>query len=703
VDTIISRTDRDGIAILTWDDPGRRVNVKSRQAIATLAGHVEAVLADERIGGYVIASGKPDFVAGGDIEDLRRCATPADAAALLAPVRQLLRRMETGGKPAVAALRGNALGGGLELALACHARVAADLPETCLGLPEVTLGLMPGAGGTQRLPRLIGLKAAMPMILDGKPVSARQALELGLVDQVVPEERLLAAACALAGSGLAPVQRWERPAHAAEFDPQSAAGRRLFALQWPKTKARLGEADIAPEAILMALHHGLERGLEAGLAIEARHFDRLASSDAARNTIRTGFVGMNAARRIAARPAGVAVREFRRAAVIGAGLMGCGIAYSLAASGLDVLLVDRDEDRTGQGVAAIGRIAGRQLAAGRIDTTARDAILARLTPAPMQALADLDVVVEAVFEDEAAKAGVLAAASGALRPRGLVASNTSTLPISRLARHCARPADFLGLHFFAPVERIELVEVIRGGETSEATLAGALDLVKRLRKIPVVVGDGPGFFTSRVIGAYTGEALTMLAEGVDPAVVDNVALAFGMPVGPLHMADLTGIPVLTMIFASLAANEAGMAGLRADEALAALGARGRTGKAAGGIYDHGPDGVARWPGLAEAFPARQTPLPREIIRRRLAYAQSIEAVRALEEKVIAAALDGDIAARLGWRYPLAHGGVFAFVDSVGARRFVAESRELAAAFGRRFDPPATLVRLAERDERFHPL
>lgn len=700
---IITRTDRDDIAILTWDDPDRPLNVKSSAAIASLSRQVEDVLSDDAVTGYVIVSGKADFVAGGDISELQRCKTPTQVAALLAPVRVLLKRIETGGKPAVAAIQGNALGGGLELALACHARVAAASRRTKLGLPEVTLGLMPGAGGTQRLPRLVGLKQAMQMILDGKPVSAEDALALGLVDRLAQEGDLLDAACASIREGLEPVQKWDRPGHGVDFDPQSPSGRRLFFVQWPRQKSRLGEADIAQDAILMALHHGLERRLDAGLAIEARHFDRLASSHSAHNIIRTGFVGMNEARRIRGRPASVETREFRQAAVVGAGLMGCGIAYSLAASGLDVTVIDQDEERAREGLASIRRIADRQEGAGRIDASERAAILARLAPAPVGAdLVDIDVVVEAVFENEPLKGGVLKTAALSLRPGTLIASNTSTIPISRLAGNLDRPEDFLGLHFFAPVERIQLVEVVRGARTSQETLAAALDLVKLMRKIPVVVGDGPGFFTSRVLGAYTGEALTMLAEGVDPVVVDNVARDFGMPMGPLHMADLTGIPVLRMIFDSLTENAAGMAGLRAHEALAALDERGRTGKAAGGIYDHGPDGLARWAGLAGLFAQTPDPVSRDVIRRRLAYVQSLEAVRAMDEQVISEPLDGDIASRLGWRYPLAHGGVFALIDTVDVARFVDECRELASSFGARFEPPSRLVEMAARGDSFHP-
>ena len=701
---IISRVDRDGVAVLVWDDPDRPVNVKSAKAIAELSDMIDAVLADDAVKGYVIASGKSDFIAGGDIEELRRCSKPSDVDALLNPVRALLARIENGGKPAVAAIRGNALGGGLELALACHGRVAVDTAATKFGQPEVTLGLMPGSGGTQRLPRLIGLKQAMQMILTGRAISAGDALAFGLVDQLTDEDGLIDAACALIADGISHEQRWTRRDYDVDYDPQSAASRRLFAMQWPVTKARLAEADIAQDAILMALHHGLERQLDAGLIIEARHFARIASSDAAHNTIRTGFIGMNELRRIPARPAGCDSRSYGSTAVVGAGLMGCGIAYCLAQSGLAVKLIDRDEESAVKGRETILRIAERQQKTGRLSEAGRDAILAKIEPVgPDASLADIDAIIEAVFEDKAVKSEVLQRVSASLKPGALIASNTSTLPISRLAESLAKPDDFLGLHFFAPVERIDLVEVVRGEKTSDRTLAAALDLVKLMRKLPVVVEDGPGFFTSRVLGSYTGEALTMLAEGVDPVLVDNVALAFGMPLGPLHMADLTGIPVLTMIFDSLKANEKSMVGLRADEALTALKDRGRIGKSTGGIYDHSKDGIARWSGLEAVFPSNRAPVSAETIRMRLACAQSLEAVRALEAGVLRAPIDGDVAARLGWRYPLAHGGVFAFIDTMGADQFVAASRDLASDYGSRFDPPALLIGMAERGETFHSL
>lgn len=699
---IITRVDRDGVAVLVWDDPDRPVNVKSAKAIAALGDMIDAVLADDAVKGYVIASGKSDFIAGGDIEELRQCSKPSEVDALLNPVRALLAKIENGGKSAVAAIRGNALGGGLELALACHGRVAVDTATTKFGQPEITLGLMPGAGGTQRLPRLVGLKQAMQMILTGRAITAGDALAFGLVDQLTDEDGLIDAACALIADGLSPEQWWSRRDHDVDYDPQSAAGRRLFAMQWPVTKARLGEADIAQDAILMSLHHGLERRLDAGLLIEARHFARVASSHAAHNTIRTGFIGMNELRRIPARPAGCDTRSFGRTAVVGAGLMGCGIAYCLAQSGLAVRLIDRDKESAAKGKETILRIAERQQKAGRLSEAGRDAILAKIEPVgPDASLADIDAVIEAVFEDKAVKSEVLQRVSASLKPGALIASNTSTLPNSGLAESLARPDDFLGLHFFAPVERIDLVEVVRGEKTSDRTLAAALDLVKLMRKLPVVVEDGPGFFTSRVLGSYTGEALTMLAEGVDPVLVDNVALAFGMPLGPLHMADLTGIPVLTMIFDSLRANKKSMVGLRAKEALTALKDRGRIGKSTGGIYDHSKDGIARWSGLEALFPTNQAPVSADTIRMRLACAQSLEAVRALEAGVLRAPIDGDVAARLGWRYPLAHGGVFAFIDTMGAENFVAACRKLSTDYGARFDPPALLVGMAERGETFH--
>lgn len=701
---IISRRDEDGVAILVWDDPDQTVNVKSAAAIGELSRLVADVLADDSVVGYVIASGKAGFVAGGDLDELRRCVSPEEVLALLRPVGAVLRQIETGRKPAVAAIGGPALGGGLELALACHRRVGSRTPKTLLGLPEITLGLMPGAGGTQRLPRLIGLERALPMMLEGKPADAEKALEYGLLDRLVDTDALLAAAAEMARSRIAPVQPWDVAGHQRTFDPQSPSGRRLFASTWPRVKQRCSEADIAADAIMMAVHHGLQRELDAGLAIEARHFARVASSPAARNVIRTSFYGFNEARRVQAHPKDAATGMMRAVAVVGAGLMGSGIGYAAAQAGLDVALLDRDEASARAGLASIERSTERAVASGRLSEDGRRQLLARITPGVVgDDLTHVDAVVEAVFEVETVKAEALRAISARTRPGIAIASNTSTIPISLLARHCARPSEFLGLHFFAPVDRMELVETIRGQETSPATLALALGLVRRMRKIPIVVGDGPGFFTSRVIAAYTGEALTLLAEGVNPVTVDGVALAFGMPIGPLAMADLTGIPVLTHIFASLRGGGKGGAGSRADEVLGKLASAGRTGKSQGGIYDRGVAGPSLWSGLTALFERAAASPPNEDIRRRLVFAQVLEAVRALEEGIVSSPIDGDIGSVLGWRFPLAYGGVFGFVDTLGAAMFVDQCRDLASRYGERFTPPALLVDMAARRQRFHAL
>ncbi|GAA5232614.1 3-hydroxyacyl-CoA dehydrogenase [Verticiella sediminum] len=699
-------TDAEGVAYIVWNNPDGPVNIKNAASMAAFVAAVDRAIADPAVKGAVIGSAKRDFLAGGDIDAVYAARTPQAAIANVREVGACLRRMERSGKPFVAALNGSALGGGLEVALACHHRVAAEDARLRLGLPESTLGLIPGAGGTQRLPRLIGIKAATRMMQDGKPVDVAAARALGLVDAVVPAENLLEAARRWVLEHPEARQPWDvKGFRYRDFEPQSREGRWFFFYAWPALRRKSPPEDLAPGALLHVLAQGLERGIDAGLAIESRYFGLVAASPSAKNRIRTQFIAAGAARKQTRRPAGEPAFEPRRVGVVGAGLMGGGIALVCARAGLETVLIDADDEAAARGKARIAKTLDGALQRGLMDANSRDEILQRIHPgADMAALAGCELVVEAVVESAGIKGEVFARIAQAAGPQAIIASNTSTLSITSLAAPLADPGRFIGLHFFAPVDRMALVEVILGRDTSPRTHAQALDFLKRLGKTPIVVNDGPGFYTSRVVGAYTREALTMLHEGVSPALIDNAALAAGMPIGPLAMADLTSYDLLADIIGSLAREGRGtaresMPALRAAQRLVAAGRVGR--KGAGGVYDYPGSGKALWPGLDGLFPPLKEQPAVEAVVQRLLHVQSLETLHAMDEGITQDPLEIDLASVLGWSYPAWRGGVLAHVDDVGLAEFVRQCEGLAARHGERFVPPPSLRERAAAGATFH--
>lgn len=696
----------DGIAQIIWNNPNSPVNIKNAEARAAFVKAVDAAVSDATVTGIVISSAKRDFLAGGDIDEIYSAASPEAVIANVRDIGACLRRMERSGKPVVAALNGSALGGGLELALACHHRIAADDSRLRIGLPESTLGLIPGAGGTQRLPRLIGIAAASKLMLDGKAVNVHEAKSLGIVDAIVAADELIEAARAWALSHPSAVQPWDAKGFRyRDFDPQSREGRWFFFYGWPKLRGKSPAGDLAPGALLHVLAQGLERGIDAGLEIEARYFGIVAASPSAKNRIRTGFMAANAARKLARRPVGEATFEPRRVGVIGAGLMGAGVALVCARAGLQTVLIDTTDEAAQRGKARIAKTFDGAVERKLMTPEARDAALVRLEAGnDMAALAGCELVVEAVVESAEVKSEVFRKIGEAAGPQVLIASNTSSLSINALAKGLEQPANFIGLHFFAPVDRMQLVEVILGAETSPRTHAHALDFVKLLGKTAVVVNDGPGFYTSRVVAAYTREALTMLDEGVSPALIDNAAFIAGMPIGPLAMADLTSYDLLTDILSSLQREGRGTA-CESDKALSAakklvkVARVGRKGQ--GGVYDYPESGKVLWAGLNEVFPPlRQQPEVDEVVQR-LMHVQSLETIHAIDEGIAEDAMEIDLASVLGWSYPAWRGGVLAHVDDTGLKEFVGQCDVLAERHGRRFLSPDSLRRRAETGETFH--
>lgn len=695
--------DADGIVTLTIHVADRPMNVLNHASIAAFDAAVKKAIADPAATGVIVTSSRPEFVAGGDLDLIRNIKTAEESFAAGGPFSQTLRALETSGKPFVAAINGTALGGGLEICLACHRRIVADDPRIQLGVPEVTLGLLPGAGGTQRLPRMIGIKAALPYLLEGRKADPAKALEAGIVDEVVPAAQLLerARAWLLADGAKAVVKPWDSknfkfPGGA----PQSAGPTQVFFAASGALLAKTQGLYPAPEAILACVYDGCQVDIDTGLRIEQRQFARLATSQATKNMIRTLFYDMGEANRLAGRPKDVPVRKFNKVAVLGAGMMGAGLAHVSALAGLDVVLLDTTLESAEKGKAYGAKILDAQVAKGRLAQDKRDATLARVKATTDYAeLASCDMVIEAVFEDRGVKAEVTRRAEAAMSADAVFASNTSTLPITGLAAVSSRPAQFVGLHFFSPVEKMPLVEVIRGAQTSEATIAHALDFVKRIRKTPIVVNDCPAFYANRAFGMYPYEAMTLLGEGVNPALIENAGRMTGMPMPPLALIDEFSVELLYKALKQARIDQGVAYRAQPQDAVmeVMVDKLGRLGRKVGqGFYEYPAAGGKRlWPGLAEHFPLAAEQPTLDEVRDRLMYAQSLEAARCVAEGVVSGR-DADVGSLLGWGFPSVLGGVLGQIDTVGPARFVAACDAMASRHGDRFAVPTALRELAAR-------
>lgn len=701
--------DDDGIATLSWNLPARSQNVLNGESCEAFFAAAARALQDAAVKGMLVTSAKPDFIAGGDLEWLQASDSAETLFARTCELHRALRALETGGKPVAIAMPGSALGGGLEIALAGHYRVAADNPKARFGLPEVTLGLLPGGGGTQRLPRLVGVQASLPLLLEGKRLKAADALAAGILHAVVPAGEEIAAARAwlLDASRRTATQPWDAkgfriPGGALTHPSVQQVFMAANALARQKTYGNYP----AVASILSCVYEGLLTDLDTGLKTEARYFVKAVLSPEAKAMIRTLFFGMNEANKLAARPAGVPTQRYRKVGVLGAGMMGAGIAYVSAKAGLDVVLIDTGEEAAARGKDYSRKLVDKQVQRGRLAREKADALLAKIVPTTDFARLDgAQLVIEAVFEDRAIKADVTRRSEAVLAPDALFASNTSTLPITGLAQASARPANFIGLHFFSPVDKMPLVEVIVGRDTSEATLARALDYVKTIGMTPIVVNDSRGFYTSRVFSTYVLEGLAMLAEGVAPALIENAGLLAGMPVGPLALTDEVSSELIHKITRQTRADLGDAYVARPGEDVAArMVELGRLGRKAGlGYYDYPASGgkKALWPGLAQEFPlAAEQPDVAALIER-LVTVQAVEAARCLEERVLTTARDADVGAILGWGFPAFRGGPASYIHGVGVDAFVATCDRLAARHGARFAAPALLREMAAQGRSFY--
>jgi 3-hydroxyacyl-CoA dehydrogenase/enoyl-CoA hydratase/3-hydroxybutyryl-CoA epimerase len=704
--------DGDGVALLSIDVADRPMNVLTPGFRRDLAECVERVASDPAIRGAVVASAKSSFMAGADIKDMvgafDRGISAAEGAVLSSELNRLLRRLETCGKPFAAAVNGVALGGGFELALACHYRVMSDEPKAGVGFPEVTIGLLPGAGGTQRTPRLIGVADALRLVSEGKPLGAREALKKGLVNEVAPVAELIDRARAWILKGGEAVQPWDRkgfrvpggggmstPGAAQAFMVGTALAARATNRNYP-----------AAIAILACIYEGTQLPIDAALAVESKYFGSLLAGPVARNLMRTMFVNKGAADKLARRPEGPPKSRVGKLGMLGSGMMGAGIAHVSAVAGMQVVLIDSSLELAEKGKDHARQLLAKEVARGKRTQDAADAILARIHPTvDYQDLAGCELVIEAVFENRGIKADVTGRAEAVIAADAVFASNTSTLPITGLAQASKRPAQFIGIHFFSPVEKMPLVEVIVGKKTSDATLARALDYVAQLRKTPIVVNDSRGFYTSRCFGTFVDEGIAMLQEGVNPALIENGAKLAGMPVGPLAVADEVTIDLHWKIIRQTEQD----LGRRYSKPVVYDTVRRfveelkRPGRRFGaGFYDYPKDAKKHlWPGLAEVFPRAAVQPSVEEVRKRLLCIQALEAARCLEEGVVTTAAEADLGSILGWGFPAWTGGTLSYIDTVGIAEFVAECERLARRHGKRFRPSKWLRARAASGEAFH--
>lgn len=701
--------DADGICTLVLDLPGEKMNVLG----ATLSDAFEAALrramSDDAVKGVVITSGKDTFVAGGDLKmigggvDVASMA-PAEVAHLFASLSRLLRWMETAGKPTACALNGLALGGGMEIALACHYRVVADDPRIMLGLPESQVGLLPGGGGTQRLPRLIGLAASLPLLLQGKNLSPQAALKAGVVHAVVPAGELIEAAKKWLLEVGDPVQPWDKKGFKVPGggDTLTPMFRNIFIGLNATTRANTFGNMPGPEKIAACLYEGLQLPMDKALGVESKYFAQLMIDPVARNLIRTMFIHKGKAESLAARPAGVDKVKCTRVGVVGAGTMGAGIAFSTAKAGIDVVLIDRDIAAAEKGKAYAAKRLARDLEKGRTTQEKIDKLLARIHPSVDYAdLADTQLVIETVFEDRGVKKDVIGKIAAAIPAGTVIASNTSALPITSLAEYAPDQARFIGMHFFSPVERMPLVEIIKGKKSDDTSWATALDFVSAIRKTPITVNDGPGFFTTRFIGSFVTASLDMVESGVKPALIENGARMVGMPMGALTISDSIGIDVSYHAGKSQM-EERGETELRFG-VIGKLYDAGRFGMKNGkGFFDWGENGEKKlWSGFSELYPALPQQPDVEEVKKRILYAQLAEGARAFAEGVLVDVIDGDLGATLGVGFPAYLGGPFAAMDTLGLSNVIAECDRLAGFYGDLYAIPQFIRDMAAKGQTFH--
>ncbi|MFT4566438.1 MAG: 3-hydroxyacyl-CoA dehydrogenase/enoyl-CoA hydratase/3-hydroxybutyryl-CoA epimerase [Saprospiraceae bacterium] len=700
--------DDEGIGMITINMEDHPANLFSEDFMKEYFDVTAKAIADENVKGVIVSSSRRMFMAGADLKMLQKPIEDAEAFFNNSmKLHQHMRHIETGGKPFVAAINGHALGGGLEVCLACHARIAVNNPKTKIGFPEVKVGLLPGGGGTAKAPYLMGLQNAMMYILQGIEANPAKAQRDGLLTSLVDtEDALIPAAKQWIKDNPTPVQPWDNSKH-------KIPGGGLFTPSGVQTMmggagnvSKLTHGNYpAAQYILSVIHDGIQVKIDRALEIEARYFTKAITSKEAKNMIRTGFFAIQEASKGKAKPAGYDPYEIKSIGMLGAGMMGAGIAYVSAKVGIHVVLKDVTLEGAEKGKDYSRALVKKGVSRKKVTQEKGDALLARITTTDdPSAIKDVDMIIEAVFENTDLKAKITAETEAVLGEDRIFGSNTSTIPITLLAKASKRPENFIGIHFFSPVDKMPLVEIIVGKETNDRAIAAAIDYVVKIRKVPIVVNDSRGFFTSRTFGTYCSEGVFMLEEGVPAAMIENVAKAKGMPVGPLAVTDEVSLTLGLLVYESDPTPVKPAASKRFYEMGKKLvNEYGREGKKNGkGFYDYPKGGKKRlWPELVKLFDSKVETLDKEIVGKRLLHRMALETFRCYEEGVLRTTKDGDIGSILGFGFPIYTGGALSYIDYVGAEQYVAECDEFTKLYGDRFAVSDTLRRLASSGQSIH--
>jgi 3-hydroxyacyl-CoA dehydrogenase/enoyl-CoA hydratase/3-hydroxybutyryl-CoA epimerase len=716
-------TDADGIATITWDVADKTMNVMSIEGLAELDALTDQALADGSVKGIIITSGKAGSFAGGmDLNLLARMKEDAgdDPARGLFEgtmrMHHLLRKIERagmdpktnkGGKPVAAVLPGTAAGIGLELPLATHRIFAADNPKARIGLPEIQVGIFPGAGGTTRLVRLLGAMAAAPLLLEGKMLAPDAAKKAGMIHEVSADPMAAARAWVLSATDADLLKPWDAKGYKMPGGtPYSAAGFMTFVGASAMVNGKTKGAFPAAKALLSAVYEGALVPFDVALRIEARWFTSILMNPTSSAMIRSLFVNKEALEKGAVRPQGVPDQRVKKLGVLGAGMMGAGIALVSAQAGIEVVLIDRDQAAADRGKAYSESYMDKGITRKQATPEKKEAVLSLITAtADLDALKDCDLIIEAVFEDPEVKAEMTRKVEAVIPDDCIFASNTSTLPITGLAKASCRPAQFIGIHFFSPVERMLLVEIIKGAQTGDRAVAKALDFVRQIRKTPIVVNDARFFYANRCIIPYGNEANRMITEGVAPWYIDQGAQMLGFPVGPVQLGDETSVDLATKIMrATKAAMGNAYPASEADELIVWLEEKGRLGrKTKAGYFDYDENGKRQgyWKGLQDKYPLAEEQPRLQDVQDRLMFVQVLEAVRALEEGVLMDIREGDVGAILGWGFAPWSGGPFSWLDMIGTPYAAERCDQLEAQFGPRFRCPDLLREMADKNQTFY--
>ncbi|MBI2519815.1 MAG: enoyl-CoA hydratase/isomerase family protein [Bdellovibrio sp.] len=700
--------DQNKIVTLSINRTDTPMNVGDIPFTLELEKKFNQALGEKDLKGIILTSSKKEFMAGADLSMLQTIKNVDDSVKLTSEIHRFLRKMETSKIPVVAAINGTCLGMGYEIVLACHHRIMLNDSKAQIGLPEVGLGLLPGGGGTQRLPRLIGFEKALPYLLQGTKASPDKALKDGLVSELANDlDQLLSKARTWILACTTPAQPWDNPKFKVPGgDVQSPRGYQVF----PASTAMLTEKTYnnypAPAAILSCVYEGLQVPLDRALEIESKYFASLVTGKVAKGMIRTLFFGINQCNKGIARPQGVTPKKVTKVGILGAGMMGAGIAYVSAKAGIQVILKDVSVEVAEKGKNYSEKILAKDLARGYITESKVKEILSLITPTvDPTAVKGCDLVIEAVIEDRAIKARVTHESEAVLAPDAIFASNTSTLPITSLALESKRPANFIGLHFFSPVEKMPLIEIIMGEKSSKEALSLCLDYTAQIKKTPIVVNDGRGFFTSRVFTTYIEEGLSCLRDGFAPAIIENAGKMAGMPVGPLAVADEVGLDLIYHILNQTVQDLGTKAvdqGLFKDVTTFVKDLKRLGRKSGGGLYQYPADGKKfLWPELAKYFPLDAKKTDVQVVMKRLLYRQVLETIKCMQEKILTSDRDGDVGSILGLGFAPFTGGMLSFLDYEGLDTFMKNCVSLQKDWGPRFTPPKLLSDMASRGETFH--